>query len=297
MVPSTRCPPARSAGLRFGIILVAASSAQEAGERVLRAEILRLLLRDATDWLDSQAKRVATHLADTTRGEDIGAKALETITERYTQQDLSHAATSKSPLGMWMTTGRRDSDGYFLDSNARPIPEAVLLPKVKQLTPDDWQLDREIALKAFASAPAEYKTTFKEALDFPDDEWRRTVQGYHAEFVALQDGKPIGMVAAAKHERPDTVLLKSMFVVPEARGSGVADRLVESVVDWAWDNGYRRVALWVREENLSAESVYLRHGFGWTGREEEGPRGLRIELHRLLGESTRIPYDSNGPRP
>ncbi|MBF6169674.1 GNAT family N-acetyltransferase [Streptomyces gardneri] len=263
---------------------------------MLGTKIVQALLL-ATEKLDFQATRVARHLADTTRGKHIGAQALETVSQTYTDGDLSNAAKLKRSFDLWMTSGRRNADGLYLDSDGRPIPWSLTRTKIQQLTSDDWQLDREIALKAFASAPEEYKTTLDEALEFTDDEWRRAVQGYHAEFVALQDGKPIGMVAAAKHDRPDTVMVKSMFVVPEARGSSAADRLVESVVDWAWNNGYRRVALWVREENLPAESVYRRNGFGWTGREEEGPRGLRVEMHRLLGESRWSAYDSNGPRP
>ncbi|WP_159925458.1 MULTISPECIES: GNAT family N-acetyltransferase [Nocardia] len=271
---------------------------------MLGTKIVQALLL-ATEKLDFQATRVARHLADTTRGKHIGAQALETVSQTYTDSDLSNAAI----LERWNKRERRvveEITNCRLDRDGAPVPyyplalstQQPLTPtEVQQLTADDWQLNREITLKMLASAPDDYKTTLDEALERTADEWRRHTQSFQAKFVALQDGKLVGAVAVVEHDRPDTVEMVSMFVVPEARGSGAADHLVEAVVDWSRNNGYRRVALSVREENLPADGAYRRHGFGWTGREEEGPRGLRVEMHRLLGESTSTDYDSNGPRP
>ena len=47
-----------------------------------------------------------------------------------------------------------------------------------------------------------------------------------ASFVARLDGRPIGMVLALAGAEPDEVLLFDLFVSPEARGRGVARRLV-----------------------------------------------------------------------
>ncbi|MFG1793709.1 GNAT family N-acetyltransferase [Nocardia sp. NPDC049149] len=265
-----------------------------------------------TDRVELHATRATTEIAAAARGQHIGARAIETAVRTYTDGDLSSPVPAQWHLGSWMTSGRRDQDGRPFDSNGCPMdwdppllsagpphgPPAHETPTaIRQLTPDDWQLDREISLRTLAAAPAEYKTTFDEMFARSAEEWRRRAQARHAKFVALQNGEPTGAVAVVKHERPDTVELVSMFVAPEAQGSGASNHLIQSVVDWATDNDYRRVVLWVREENLRADNVYRRHGFGWTGREAEGPHGLRVEMYRLLGESDRIIYDTGRPWP
>lgn len=59
--------------------------------------------------------------------------------------------------------------------------------------------------------------------------------------------------------------LVSMWVRPDARGTGVGRRLIEAVLDWARGAGFGEVRLWVVDGNERAERVYLRLGFGRTG--------------------------------
>ncbi len=75
-----------------------------------------------------------------------------------------------------------------------------------------------------------------------------------------------------------------MWVAPRARGTGVSDRLVRAVLDWAVAGGHRVVRLEVAERNSHAEGLYLRNGFVRTG--VSGPiapgdarRELEMEWH------------------
>ena len=77
--------------------------------------------------------------------------------------------------------------------------------------------------------------------------------------------------------------LASMWVAPEARGSGVSRALVEVVLGWAEEGGFERVVLWVTEPNERAQQLYTSCGFDFTG--ERKP--LRPERSEILLEMVR----------
>lgn len=51
----------------------------------------------------------------------------------------------------------------------------------------------------------------------------------------------------------------------DRRGYGVSDAVVREVLDWARDQRFGRVDLWVLENNQAARRLYRRHGFVDTG--------------------------------
>ncbi|WP_433089688.1 GNAT family N-acetyltransferase [Dactylosporangium sp. CA-052675] len=78
---------------------------------------------------------------------------------------------------------------------------------------------------------------------------------------------PLGIagawVAAAD---PATTHLISMWVVPAARGHGIAARLADAVTAWARDHGHDTVELELACGNTAALNAYLRCGFSPAGR-------------------------------
>ncbi|GAB3824771.1 GNAT family N-acetyltransferase [Kribbella italica] len=55
--------------------------------------------------------------------------------------------------------------------------------------------------------------------------------------------------------------LVSMYVRPEARGGGVAGRLIDGFVAWAQERGAARLEVSAYAANETALRVYQRHGF------------------------------------
>ena len=68
------------------------------------------------------------------------------------------------------------------------------------------------------------------------------------------------------------MLIVAMYVAPEARGRGIAARLIDEIATMAIVRGSRRLVLDVADGNVTAERSYLRYGFV--------PIGLRVPMLR-----------------
>lgn len=80
-------------------------------------------------------------------------------------------------------------------------------------------------------------------------------------WIAELDGRPVGAVMCVRDEAPDTARLRLLLVEPEARGHGLGERLVDAVVDFAREAGYREVVLWTNDILAAARKLYVRAGF------------------------------------
>jgi len=84
--------------------------------------------------------------------------------------------------------------------------------------------------------------------------------------VAEVDGQVVGTVGAGTGEFEGAAALTALWVDPGFRSQGVGTALVEAVTDWARNQGFSQVLLWVTEMNHKAQTLYERHGFARTGR-------------------------------
>jgi GNAT superfamily N-acetyltransferase len=100
-------------------------------------------------------------------------------------------------------------------------------------------------------------------------------------FVVELDGRAVGVAAGGDSSNPGAAALTSLWVEPAARGHGVGDLLVTTVVEWARRAGYKEVFLWVAAGNDSAERLYARNGFARTGAVVEDPQP-EFEMSRVL---------------
>jgi GNAT superfamily N-acetyltransferase len=62
-----------------------------------------------------------------------------------------------------------------------------------------------------------------------------------------------------------------MYVRPRARGRGVGEALIATVIDWAAARNATFVHLWVTEPNKPARLLYERCGFTPTGERQPLP--------------------------
>jgi ribosomal protein S18 acetylase RimI-like enzyme len=149
---------------------------------------------------------------------------------------------------------------------------AVRRAQDAQLGPDDWEISRQVRLTALAEAPYAFMSTLAREQRFDEQVWRQRLGSpTAATFLAWVDGTPAG-TATGKIDDPDDEFavpgswqLVGMWVDPRARGSGVADRLIEAVARYAREHSASCVTLWVTEINARAKAFYQRIGFVPTG--------------------------------
>lgn len=159
---------------------------------------------------------------------------------------------------------------------------------VRTVSADEWTELRALRLRALhdPAARVAFCDDYDLALLQTDDYWKgraipRADGGTATNLVAVaEDGTWVGMLAVLEEtgtRRPgsgsasaggsrDRVHVVSVYVLPEHRGTGAAERLVRGAIAWSWANTpAKRVRLWVHEENSRALAFYLRLGFTRTG--------------------------------
>jgi GNAT superfamily N-acetyltransferase len=165
---------------------------------------------------------------------------------------------------------------------------------VRETVMDDWQALRDIRLAALRDAPDAFASTYAEQAAFEEADWRqRIARGgtflafvpeagpsdpeAHASVVRGADAsEPAGLVGGYDYG-PGTVELISMFVRPRARGRGVGEALIATVLDWARARNATSVHLWVTETNKHAHQLYGRCGFWPTGERQPVPSNPNLD--------------------
>ncbi|MEM9787369.1 MAG: GNAT family N-acetyltransferase [Pseudomonadota bacterium] len=61
-----------------------------------------------------------------------------------------------------------------------------------------------------------------------------------------------------------TAKLRLFYLVPQARGTGAAQALLDQCLGFARDAGYRDMTLWTHESHAAAGRIYKRNGFTRT---------------------------------
>jgi GNAT superfamily N-acetyltransferase len=146
---------------------------------------------------------------------------------------------------------------------------------LRVLTSDEWGLFRQLRLEALREAPYAFGSTLESWQGDGDTEerWRDRLTNVPFNVIAYFEGAPAGIVSGTTSDEENEIELISMWVAPFARGKGVADSLVEAVVDWARGNGIKSVSLRVMEGNARAWSFYRRKGFVDDGEAQSAPDG------------------------
>jgi GNAT superfamily N-acetyltransferase len=144
---------------------------------------------------------------------------------------------------------------------------------VREVAAADWEALRDIRLEALRDAPEAFGSTFAREVAFAEEDWQARISrggnflGYLPEASATE---PAGLIGGYQEE-PGLVELVGMYVRPRARGRGVGEALIATVVGWAGARNAASVHLWVTETNKPARLLYERCGFTPTGERQPLP--------------------------
>jgi ribosomal protein S18 acetylase RimI-like enzyme len=93
-------------------------------------------------------------------------------------------------------------------------------------------------------------------------------------------------------ESSDMARIGGMWVAPLHRRHGIGRALLESVLSWSHEHGFKRLSLWAPMSNTAALGLYQQAGFKQTGRRRPLPTNAVVEVVELelsdLSSSGRI---------
>jgi RimJ/RimL family protein N-acetyltransferase len=109
-------------------------------------------------------------------------------------------------------------------------------------------------------------------------------------WVRIMDEETAGFCHVTRSRDDDgqgTVEVTSIYLLPQQWRRGLGRELLATVLDYAAEQGFERISLWVLVENLAARQFYEALGFRPDGRlkQETGPRFCLNEM-RYVREVT-----------
>lgn len=141
------------------------------------------------------------------------------------------------------------------------------MPEIRPLTGSDWQLLRELRLRALADAPDSFGPTHAATVAEPEGLWRSWASGGNGRFQVLvafqREGEPSGLISCSFRDG-GLGGLGALWVAPEVRGTGLGRQLMEIAIALLESRGCTRLELHVTDGN-PAERLYERLGFSRTG--------------------------------
>jgi RimJ/RimL family protein N-acetyltransferase len=138
--------------------------------------------------------------------------------------------------------------------------------RIRQLTPADAALYRGIRLAGLKQNPEAFGSTFEREFTKPLAWFFDRLSSSHV-FGAFRAYEILGVAGFSLRDNEKEEhkgLLWGMYVRPEARGTGIAQRLVEAVVDFARSR-VELIQLSVVMGNEPARRLYARLGFDEYG--------------------------------
>ena len=135
---------------------------------------------------------------------------------------------------------------------------------VRVLEESEWPVYRDVRLRALAESPGSFTATLAEEADRDEQFWRDRMTRSHR-LVAERGPVPQGIVSLGPYDQePSAAEVFGLYVVPEARGTGVSWRLVEAAAALATQQTYRQLYYWVGTDNGRAVGFAQNFGFRTT---------------------------------
>jgi RimJ/RimL family protein N-acetyltransferase len=142
--------------------------------------------------------------------------------------------------------------------------------EIVQLTSDNWQLLKDMRLKALQTDPLAFGRTYEEESQLSDEDWKDKLTDPDSEwFFSKKDGKYIamaGVIFAKRKIIQHRAEINGVFVEPAYRRQGIGEDLVRCILAKLKANSKTaKVELNVRAPQESAIKMYEKLGFRTIG--------------------------------
>ncbi|MFK7967225.1 MAG: GNAT family N-acetyltransferase [Burkholderiaceae bacterium] len=101
-------------------------------------------------------------------------------------------------------------------------------------------------------------------------------------WIAELDGRNVGSVFVVRQSK-NVAKLRLLVLEPEARGQGIGRQLVEQVIQFSREKGYRELVLWTNKNLTDAIQLYRSLGFELQSEQAHESFG-----HALVGQNYRL---------
>jgi GNAT superfamily N-acetyltransferase len=111
-------------------------------------------------------------------------------------------------------------------------------------------------------------------------------------WLAYLAGQAVGCVVLRRlNSIPDAGECKRLYVQPDGRGLGIADRLMGALESFALDQGYRWVYLDSHDGLKAAIRLYLKRGYDFCERYNDNPQATVFLRKALEGNARKATAD------
>ncbi|MEP6705265.1 MAG: GNAT family N-acetyltransferase, partial [Acidobacteriota bacterium] len=136
----------------------------------------------------------------------------------------------------------------------------------------------EVLLESFSTFREQYTPeAFEIVTPSPELIIERFAEG--PVWVAALDGRVVG--SGSVLPEPEWLYVRSMGVVPSARGMGIAGKLLDAIEEYAISEGFEKLFLYTTYFSTGAVELYEKHGYvrgrDTTADEWYGTPGLAME--------------------
>lgn len=132
---------------------------------------------------------------------------------------------------------------------------------VRVLSEDEWEQYREFRLKSLRDSPDAFVADYETEHDFDEKLWRARMRR-SVRLLAERDDEPVGI--ASLRDNDDLVEgaaeLFGLWVEPDLRGSGVAEKILLAASDAAEQHGRSQLIYWVGTDNARAVAFASSYG-------------------------------------
>lgn len=134
----------------------------------------------------------------------------------------------------------------------------------------------------------EYSNELNEDLCFQhfNEELQNPLKKYGAPLgsllLAYQDDEPAGCIASQPISQEGTCEMKRLFIRPQVRKHGIADKLLEILLKEAKGKGYKKMVLDTLERLQPAIRLYEKYGFENTSAYYKNPLPNVVYMEKCL---------------
>lgn len=155
--------------------------------------------------------------------------------------------------------------------------------RVVKLEPEDLPIFKAIRLESLKMAPDAFANTFADWSRLSDEEWLDRMR--IPVFVMLKRSEPVGIMGLMPQHGEKRLHRASIIMVylrESEQGSGLANVLLQALMDFAKESGLRQLELNVNQTNIRAIRFYERHGFQTMGRIPAALIANGLEVDELI---------------